>query len=100
MNSCTNCQHSASIASTEPCRACLCAACLGNPFTKWTPKVDPHLVYVSGKGQPVKVHDSLELAKKEAERLAATMPNTKVYVVKVVATCKVETTVTTKWSDA
>ena len=46
------------------------------------------MVYVSGKGRPKKIHETQELAEKEANRLAKELPTHDVFVLGVVSTIK------------
>ena len=46
------------------------------------------MVYVSGKGRPKKIHETQELAEREANRLAKELPAYDVFVLGVVSTIK------------
>ena len=46
------------------------------------------MVYVSGKGKPKKIHETQELAEREANRLAKELPTHDVFVLGVVSTIK------------
>jgi len=46
------------------------------------------MVYVSGKGRPKKIHETQELAEKEANRLAKELPAHDVFVLGVVNAIK------------
>jgi hypothetical protein len=108
--SCYDCVHASLRPTESPCFSCqqhvdyprvkpsfVAARDLTPTGAAPEKKVD-YLVYVSGKGQPTHIHNTLTEAKIEAERLAKLNPNHKVYVVTPVATCTTETV--TKWEDA